>query len=90
VTIYDPMANPEEVMPEYGLVCHNKLNSTAPSLRASESERSNPVTAPTNYDAIVLGVAHKEFIKLNLEPLKKEVAVVYDVKGVLEQADRRL
>ncbi len=90
VTIYDPMANPAEVLHEYGLVCHNELNSTATSLPASESERSNPVTAPTNYDAIVLGVAHKEFIKLNLEPLKKEVAVVYDVKGVLGKADSKL
>lgn len=41
-------------------------------------------TIPQNtFDAIVLGVAHKEFLSLDLEPLKKEQAVVYDVKGVL-------
>lgn len=37
----------------------------------------------TTFDAIVLGVAHNEFLSLDLEPLKKEQAVVYDVKGVL-------
>ena len=36
------------------------------------------------FDAIVLGVSHKEFLSLNLENLKKENAVVYDVKGILK------
>ncbi|WP_395053515.1 nucleotide sugar dehydrogenase [Flavobacterium sp.] len=36
------------------------------------------------FDAIVLGVSHKEFLNLDLEPLKKENVVVYDVKGVLK------
>ena len=35
------------------------------------------------YDAIVLGVAHSEFIELDLKPLQKEINVLYDVKGVL-------
>lgn len=35
------------------------------------------------FDAIVLGVSHKEFLNLDLNPLKKSNAVVYDVKGVL-------
>ena len=35
------------------------------------------------FDAIVLGVSHKEFLNLDLSPLKKTNAVVYDVKGVL-------
>ncbi|TRZ44962.1 nucleotide sugar dehydrogenase [Robertkochia solimangrovi] len=43
------------------------------------------------YDAIVLTVAHKEFMDLNLEVLKKENCLVYDVKGVLgEKADAGL
>lgn len=43
------------------------------------------------YDAIVLGVAHKEFFDLNLNTLKKENAVIYDVKGVIpEKADAHL
>ncbi|HRP90885.1 MAG TPA: nucleotide sugar dehydrogenase [Edaphocola sp.] len=42
------------------------------------------------YDAIVLTVAHNEFLNLNLEDYKKENAVVFDVKGILEQYDVRL
>lgn len=42
------------------------------------------------YDVIILCVAHKEFIDINLSELKKENAIVYDVKGVLENADGRL
>lgn len=42
------------------------------------------------YDAIVLGVAHQEFIDLDLKVLKKDRSIVYDVKGVLEEFDGRL
>ncbi|HRO75739.1 MAG TPA: nucleotide sugar dehydrogenase [Crocinitomicaceae bacterium] len=35
------------------------------------------------YDAVVLGVAHHEFSELNFDNLRKETAVLYDVKGVL-------
>jgi UDP-N-acetyl-D-galactosamine dehydrogenase len=36
------------------------------------------------FDTIVLGVAHKEFLDLDLEIFKKEKSVVYDVKGILK------
>jgi UDP-N-acetyl-D-galactosamine dehydrogenase len=36
-----------------------------------------------SYDAVVLGVAHKEFEKLDVTLFKKSQSVVYDVKGVL-------
>lgn len=42
------------------------------------------------FDAIVLGVAHNEFLDLDLETLKKETAIVYDVKGVLKQSTAKL
>ncbi|MFK8270485.1 nucleotide sugar dehydrogenase [Capnocytophaga stomatis] len=42
------------------------------------------------FDAVVLGVAHKEFQSLNIENLKKENGVVYDVKGILKKVDGRL
>lgn len=42
------------------------------------------------FDAIVLGVAHNEFLSLDLEPFKKESAIVYDVKGVLEASTAKL
>ncbi len=42
------------------------------------------------YDAIVLGVSHKEFIDLNFVSLQKEVSVIYDVKGVLTNCQGKL
>lgn len=43
------------------------------------------------YEAIVLGVAHNEFLKMNFEKLKRDNAVVYDVKGILDNSsDGRL
>lgn len=42
------------------------------------------------YDAIILGVAHKEFLNIDLGALKKQNAVVYDVKGILQESDSRL
>ena len=36
------------------------------------------------FDTIVLGVAHNEFLDLDLEPLKNPKSVVYDVKGILK------
>lgn len=38
----------------------------------------------TKFDTIVLGVSHTEFLDLDLELLKNEKSVVYDVKGVLK------
>ncbi len=64
VTIYDPWANPTEVLHEYNLKTQNILpNST--------------------FDAIVLGVAHKQFLDLDYEKLKNKNAIIYDVKGIL-------
>ncbi len=42
------------------------------------------------YDAIILTVAHKEFLDLNLKQFLKEGGVVYDVKGILKNVDSRL
>ena len=42
------------------------------------------------FDAIVLGVAHKEFMTIDLSKLKKANSVLFDVKGVLKEADGRL
>jgi UDP-N-acetyl-D-galactosamine dehydrogenase len=42
------------------------------------------------YEVIVLCVAHNEFLALDLNTLKKEESIVYDVKGVLTDADKRL
>ena len=44
------------------------------------------------YDAVVLAVAHKAFESLDIKNLLNDVAVVYDVKGVLDRSiiDERL
>ncbi|MCU7598164.1 nucleotide sugar dehydrogenase [Riemerella anatipestifer] len=42
------------------------------------------------FDAVVLGVAHREFKTLDLSLLKKDNVVVYDVKGILSYYDDRL
>lgn len=65
ITIYDPWANPADVLHEYTLETTDKLPSR-------------------KYDAVVLGVSHKEFLELDLEKVRKENSVLYDVKGVLK------
>ena len=114
VTIYDPWANPDEVMHEYNLVCHSELVSeslvsashlspithhdSCHSELNTERSRStvshpSPIThhpLPNKYNAIVLGVAHKEFLNLDLAPLMQENAIVYDVKGILKNSDAKL
>ncbi|WP_433628195.1 nucleotide sugar dehydrogenase [Chryseobacterium cucumeris] len=42
------------------------------------------------FDAIILTVAHKEFLDLDLKDLLKEDGIIYDVKGILEESDSRL
>lgn len=37
------------------------------------------------FDAIVLAVAHDDFYKLNVEKLKKENAILFDVKGLFDK-----
>jgi len=50
----------------------------------------NTIDKEFKYDAVVLGVAHSDFLDLDLETLKKENAIIYDVKGVLKHSDNRL
>ena len=72
VSLYDPLANADEVLHEYGLTAHSK-----------------PPTV--SFDAIVLGVAHNEFLDLDIDGLRNSPSVVYDVKGVLgAKADGKL
>ena len=72
VSLYDPWANPTEVLNEYGLTTSKELPTTT-------------------FDAVVLGVAHQEFIGLDIKTLRNKNSVLYDVKGVLgAMADGRL
>ncbi|WP_438423330.1 nucleotide sugar dehydrogenase [Aquimarina macrocephali] len=66
VTVYDPWANPAEVMHEYNL--------------------ETTIDLPKEkYDAVVLTVAHKEFLDINLKSMLSPNGVLYDVKGILKE-----
>ena len=72
VTIFDPLANANDVKKEYNLITISSVPDD-------------------KFDAIVLGVAHAEFLELNFSELQKENSLLYDVKGVLGSiADNRL
>ncbi|MBN9312788.1 MAG: nucleotide sugar dehydrogenase [Chryseobacterium sp.] len=94
VTIYDPWAKPEEVKHEYGLECLNELpgchSERSETERGTSDGTSAHPSSSLKYDAVVLGVAHNEFLNLDLNLSLKEKAVVYDVKGILENADQKL
>ncbi|WP_187477620.1 nucleotide sugar dehydrogenase [Amniculibacterium sp. G2-70] len=79
ITILDPWANPAEVMHEYGITTHQSL----------PTDNQQPTT-DNQFDALVLTVAHKEFMDLDLNAFLKDGGVVYDVKGILNRTDGRL
>jgi UDP-N-acetyl-D-glucosamine/UDP-N-acetyl-D-galactosamine dehydrogenase len=72
LTIYDPWANPEEVMHEYGL-------------KTTNSHPKHVEGQKIKFDAVVLAVAHEEFLKDPLTPLLNQKGVLYDVKGILKE-----
>lgn len=65
LTVFDPHANPSEVLEEYQLKSVNHLPNK-------------------KFNAIVLAVAHKEFLTIDYKALQKEKSVVYDVKNFLD------
>lgn len=78
ITVFDPWANAERVKKEYG------IGLTEESLESLKGQ----------FDAVILGVAHKAFSDYNLRDFlkDKETGVVYDVKGVAnrDEIDGRL
>ncbi|WP_294324295.1 nucleotide sugar dehydrogenase [uncultured Chryseobacterium sp.] len=79
VITFDPWADHKEVADEYGIDCHSKI-----LLQGLKEE--------DKYDAVILTVAHDQFLNFNLNQIIKEKGVIYDVKGVLskEYVDKRL
>ena len=69
VDVADPLADPEEVFAEYGIRSVQDINT----LRNS------------NYEAVILAVAHREFLALDLADLHDGTAVIYDIKGILPE-----
>jgi UDP-N-acetyl-D-galactosamine dehydrogenase len=76
VTVYDPWAKPTEVMEEYGVISNNNFDNISSG----------------RYNAIILAVGHEEFRSINLNALKAEKCIVYDIKAFLDrdQVDYRL
>ncbi|PUU70117.1 nucleotide sugar dehydrogenase [Flavobacterium sp. WLB] len=81
-----------KALKEYGIVVtiFDPLASIEEVKKEYKLDTKNSLPAE-KFDAIVLGVAHNEFLKLNFSELQKESSLLYDVKGVLgELADNRL
>ena len=76
VDVLDPWADKEEVKHEYGL-----------EILISMEELKDK-----KYEGIILAVSHNEFKELDFVSFRKNGAVIYDVKGVLETntVDHRL
>jgi UDP-N-acetyl-D-galactosamine dehydrogenase len=76
VDIFDPWAAPEDIEREYQLKSFDDLARIAGE----------------KYDVIVLAVAHKEFMTMDIAGFKKDKAIIFDIKSVLPKgiADARL
>lgn len=71
ITVYDPWANPNSVVEEYAVGLIN----------------GDIIHLKNQFDTVILAVAHKEFMSLNIRDfLAVENGVVYDVKGVLDRS----
>jgi len=75
VLTYDPWANCNEVKHEYNINFQSALDD--------EIKKSQ-------FDAIVLTVAHQEFLNIDWYQYLTDNGVLYDVKGVLKVFDKRL
>ena len=75
VDVYDPWANPAEVLHEYNIKIHGSSNP--PSFGG---------VGGGLYAAIILAVAHNEFNNINLQEHKDKGCIIYDVKGILNQS----
>lgn len=74
ITVCDPWANPEMVKLEYGIDIVSDLSLLTSGVRHQ-----------TSFDVVILAVAHKELLRLNIQNLLADNGVVYDVKGILPQ-----
>ena len=72
IDIYDPWADKEEVKEEYAFDLLQIANNQLPI---------------TNYNAVVLAVAHDEFKELKF---KTDKNIVFDIKSILDDSDGRL
>lgn len=75
VDVYDPWADPDEVKHEYGI-------TLLP--HALKTGSGNGWTLKNGkYHAVVLAVAHDQFLSFDVAPVTEDPYVLYDVKGFL-------
>lgn len=67
---------------EINVTVYDPWATPAEVMHEYQLETTNVLPEGT-FDTIVLGVAHQEFLTLDLEKLRKEQSILYDVKGVL-------
>lgn len=82
-----------KALKEYGIkvTVFDPLASPAEVLHEYDLDCETKLDQQQKFDAIVLGVAHAEFLEMDITKLQKETAVIYDVKGVLKNGvDGRL
>ena len=82
VDVYDPWADPAEVKHEYGIKSMNKFLENDGQ---SDIESTALSGAEEGYAAIILAVAHQEFININFQEHKAHNCIIYDVKGILNK-----
>lgn len=95
IDIYDPWVDLEEVEREYGIRAkkeqptenENKQENKA-ATDTLPTEKEGKVCISNNlpsgrFDAVILAVAHREFLNMEIENLLKEKHIVFDVKSFL-------
>ena len=97
VDVCDPWADPTDVKHEYGLDLLSLDSVSPPPTPNSQLPTPNPQPTTHNpqlslpppasqYDAVILAVAHTAFKDLDIPRLTKPNAVVFDVKSTLPKA----
>jgi len=71
--VYDPWADADEVLQEYGIQLQSKLEYK-------------------NYKAIIVAVAHQQFLEIDYKTFKTQGAVIFDIKSFIDRSlvDARL
>lgn len=69
---------PVEVLHEYGITSYQSLDQ----ITSSSKDKA--------FDAVVLTVAHREYLELEIQNLLTTKNIIYDVKGVLGEVDSKL
>ena len=73
VDVIDPWASPKQVYEEFGLILKP----------VNELPTVNGKTLIDNCDAVVIAVAHKEFLTYDFSTMMAWNKVIYDIKGIL-------